>query len=182
MALGCTLVPKPVGVEKEEKEGMEMDFAARAEEKRDSTEEMMEETNLSLAGMVPLVLAKEGVGAGEAEEEEDSVNEAEEVEEDSIDELEEEDDDDEESAEELELETKELVGVAEELDEAELLWTVDEELTMLEDELEEMIELLEEGVAEEEDLVVDELDDTAEEEEALLAFEDEDEEGLWAVT
>lgn len=115
-------MPKPVGVEKEEKEGMEMDFAARAEEKRDSTEEMMEETNLSLVGMVPLVLAKEGVGEGEAEEEEDSVNEAEEVDEDSIDELdEEEDDDDEESAEELELETKELVGVAEELDEAELL-------------------------------------------------------------
>lgn len=170
-----------MGVEKEEKEGMEMDFAARAEEKRDSTEEMMEETNLSLAGMVPLVLAKEGVGEGEAEEEEDSVNEAEEVEEDSIDELDEEEDG-EESAEELELETKELVGVAEELDEAELLWTVDEELMVLEDVLEEMIELLEEGIAEEEDLAVDELDDTAEEEEALLAFEDEDEEGLWAVT
>lgn len=115
-----------MGVEKEENEGMEMDFAARAEEKRDSTEEMMEETNLSFVGMVPLVLAKEGVAEGETEdeeEEEDSVNEAEEVDEDSIDELGEgeAEEEDEESAAELELETKELVGVAEELDEAELL-------------------------------------------------------------
>lgn len=87
---------------------MAIDSAARAEEKRDETEEMMREMRLSLVRAVPLVLEKEGVGVMVAEDEveerveevEDSVNESEEVEAEE----------DEESAEELVEETKELVG------------------------------------------------------------------------
>jgi hypothetical protein len=131
-ALGCRVVANPVGVEKEEKTGMAMDSAARAEEKRDETEEIIREMRLSLVRTVPLELEKEGLGVM-VEELEDSVDEVKgvEEEEDSVNEADEEDDDDEESADELEVETKELVGSAEEV----LFWTAVEELMRLEDEL-----------------------------------------------
>lgn len=134
MALGWSVVSKPVGVAKEENEGMEMDCAARAEEKRDSTEEMMREMCFSFVRAVPLV-AKEGVGVGveessvdevEVEEEEDevvegSIDELDEVVDDSVNEsVEEEDETDEEKAEELVVETKELeTSVEEEVEDVE---------------------------------------------------------------
>lgn len=137
------MVANPVGVENEEKTGMAMDSAARAEEKRDETEEIIKEMRLSLVRTVPLELEKEGVGVM-VEELEDSVDEVKGVEEveDSVNEADdEEDEDDEESADELEVETKELVGSVEELENAEdeemLFWTAVEELMRLEDELEE---------------------------------------------
>lgn len=114
-----------------------MDSAARAEEKREETEEMIKEMRLSLVRAVPLEDAKEGVGVMVADEEvEDSVDEVERVEEveDSVNEFEEvEDEDDEESADEL-VETKELVGSVEDAEADEVLfWTAEEELTRLED-------------------------------------------------
>jgi hypothetical protein len=139
VALGWSVVSNPVGVAKEENEGMEMDFAARAEEKRDSTEEMMREMCFSFVERVPLV-AKEGVGVGveedsvdelEVEDEEEevvegSIDELDGVVEDSVNESVEEDETDEEKAEELVVETKELeTSVEEEVkdveDEEELL-------------------------------------------------------------
>jgi hypothetical protein len=139
VALGWSVVSNPVGVAKEENEGMEMDFAARAEEKRDSTEEMMREMCFSFVERVPLV-AKEGLGVGveedsvdelEVEDEEEevvegSIDELDEVVEDSVNESVEEDETDEEKAEELVVETKELeTSVEEEVkdveDEEELL-------------------------------------------------------------
>ena len=111
-----------------------MDSAARAEEKREETEEMIKEMRLSLVRAVPLEDAKEGVGVMVADEEvEDSVDEVERVEEveDSVNESEEEDD--EERAGEL-VETKELVGSVEDAEADEVLfWTAEEELTRLED-------------------------------------------------
>lgn len=112
-----------------------MDSAARAEEKREETEEMIKEMRLSLVRAVPLEDAKEGVGVMVADEEvEDSVDEVERVEEveDSVNEFEEEEDD-EERADEL-VETKELVGSVEDAEADEVLfWTAEEELTRLED-------------------------------------------------
>jgi hypothetical protein len=200
VALGCRVVANPVGVEKEEKTGMAMDSAARAEEKRDETEEMIKEMRLSLVRTVPLEFEKEGLGVI-VEELEDSVDEVKGVEEDedSVNETDEEDDDDEESAEALEVETKELVGSAEELvenaeDEEVLFWTAVEELIRLEDKLEgawveETTELLEADEDEEiaaeleEEAAAEELEEIAEEERARdaededrtleLAFEDE---------
>jgi hypothetical protein len=127
VALGWSVVSNPVGVAKEENEGMEMDFAARAEEKRDSTEEMMREMCFSFVERVPLV-AKEGLGVGveedsvdelEVEDEEEevvegSIDELDEVVEDSVNESVEEDETDEEKAEELVVETKELETSVEE--------------------------------------------------------------------
>jgi hypothetical protein len=156
VALGCSVVPYPVGVAKEENEGIEMDFAARAEEKRDSTEEMRREMCLSFVSAVPLE-AKEGVGVGveedsidedEVEEVEDSVNES--------------DDDDEERAEELVVEeTKELVGSVDEVvrDEEVLFWPAEDELTRLDDAwMEEITELLE---ADEDEEITEELEEDA---------------------
>jgi hypothetical protein len=127
VALGWSVVSNPVGVAKEENEGMEMDFAARAEEKRDSTEEMMREMCFSFVERVPLV-AKEGVGVGveedsvdelEVEDEEEevvegSIDELDGVVEDSVNESVEGDETDEEKAEELVVETKELETSVEE--------------------------------------------------------------------
>jgi hypothetical protein len=182
------VVPYPVGVAKEENEGIEMDFAARAEEKRDSTEEMRREMCLSFVERVVFEEVNEGVGVGE-----DSVDESE--------------DDDEESAEELVVdETKELVGSVDEVvrDEEVLSWPAEDELARLEDELEnawveeitellkadedgEVAEELEENAATVELERLEELDETAEEErvwdaedeETVLELAFDDEEGLW---
>ena len=106
-----------------------MDSAARAEEKREETEEMIKEMRLSLVRAVPLEDAKEGVGVMVADEEvEDSVDEVERVEEveDSVNESEEEEDDEERAGE--------LVGSVEDAEADEVLfWTAEEELTRLED-------------------------------------------------
>jgi hypothetical protein len=120
-----------VGVAKEENEGMEMDLAARAEEKRDSTEEMRREICFSLVLRVMFEEVKEGVGVVAAELEVEKV-------EDSVDESDEEEEDDEEIAEELVVETKELVGSVDEVvrDEEVLSWPAEDELARLEDELE----------------------------------------------
>jgi hypothetical protein len=120
-----------VGVAKEENEGMEMDLAARAEEKRDSTEEMRREICFSLVLRVVFEEVKEGVGVVAAELEVEKV-------EDSVDESDEEEEDDEEIAEELVVETKELVGSVDEVvrDEEVLSWPAEDELARLEDELE----------------------------------------------
>jgi hypothetical protein len=121
-----------VGVAKEENEGMEMDLAARAEEKRDSTEEMRREICFSLVLRVVFEEVKEGVGVVAAELEVEKV-------EDSVDESdEEEEEDDEEIAEELVVETKELVGSVDEVvrDEEVLSWPAEDELARLENELE----------------------------------------------
>jgi hypothetical protein len=191
-----------VGVAKEENEGMEMDLAARAEEKRDSTEEMRREICFSLVLRVVFEEVKEGVGVVAAELEVEKV-------EDSVDESdEEEEEDDEEIAEELVVETKELVGSVDEVvrDEEVLSWPAEDELARLEDELEgvwveettellkadedkEIAEELEEDTAAEEVERIEELDDTAEDERAWDAEDDEgrlelafdDTEGLWTL-
>jgi hypothetical protein len=192
-----------VGVAKEENEGMEMDLAARAEEKRDSTEEMRREICFSLVLRVVFEEVKEGVGVVAAELEVEKV-------EDSVDESdeEEEEEDDEEIAEELVVETKELVGSVDEVvrDEEVLSWPAEDELARLENELEgvwveettellkadedkEIAEELEEDTAAEEVERIEELDDTAEDERAWDAEDDEgrlelafdDTEGLWTL-
>jgi hypothetical protein len=196
------VVPYPVGVAKEENEGMEMDFAARAEEKRDSTEEMRREMCLSFVERVVFEEVKEGVGVGVAEDSVDEVDVRNDEVEDSVDESEEDDDDDEERAEELVVETKELVGSVEEVvrDEEVLSWPAEDELARLEgawveeitelleaDEDEEITEELEEDAATVELERIEELDETAEEErvwdaedeETVLELAFDDEEGLW---
>jgi hypothetical protein len=185
-----------VGVAKEEKEGMEMDLAARAEEKRDSTEEMRREMCFSLVLRVVFEEVKEGVGVVAAELEVEKV-------EDSVDESDEEEDD-EEIAEELVVETKELVGSVDKVvrDEEVLSWPAVDELTRFEDacvddttelleadEDERITEELEEDAAAEELERIEELDDTAEEERVWDAEDDEivlelafdDTEGLWTL-
>jgi len=172
---------------------MAMDSAARAEEKREETEEMIKEMRLSFVRAVPLELEKEGVGVMVADDEvDDEVERVEEVE-DSVNKSEEVEDDDEERADELVVETKELVGSVEDaVAEEVLFWIVEEELMMLEDELEdtwveETTELLEaddeeeraeeledEAAADVELERLEELDDTAEEITLELAFDDEE--------